>query len=572
MTEESDCAAVHTSAIALSVLLLAPAAADAATTRTERAVRTPAPDARIVKESHVRLYAPMPESSPEHSEACDWISYLRFRHADGPRRSPRADAVVTLMPGIFAGAGSFDQVARNTIRRAAKRGRHFEVWGLERRSNCLEDHRGVRAGVETGDPRVSFGYYYDGREVEGKKFPGFADEERAAFLRDVGLAQTVEDWHTIITREIPLQRTRKRKLVCGGHSLGGPLTAALASWDFDGDPETTKDAGYNQCAAFVGLDTTVSVDGSSGGGSGVGILTGATSQSGASPYVNAPPLTPETLQAPALIAVTALQKPTEETIVTQLTPRTPEWDVTERVLFARNPQEAATGSPSIRDYRVTNAAALAAIFDDNSSGVSIFRTSLGLFTGGPLVDKTFPAHDPTLAAPEEAHGPLYGWQTHRQVGANGSPLELNDDGVPYTSRDSEVTNMREFARVVYQFPANFIEQYFPTRLVTDFAAMTGGDRSGDLENLRHDGPSMRPILLVQAGDSDNNEAPDEGPTQTGEKPNDKPASREAILPGYNHIDVSTAAWVQNDGRPEGSSQELARFLKKVTPKPKRRRR
>ncbi len=179
----------------------------------------------------------------------------------------------------------------------------------------------------------------------------------------------------------------------------------------------------------------------------------------------------------------------------------------------------------MRDFRVTNASALAAIFDDNSSGISIFRTSLGLYTGGPLVDKSFPAHDPTLAAPEEPHGPLYRWQTHPHVGANGAQLELNDEGVPYTSRDSEVTNMREFARVVYQFPANFIEQYFPTRLVTDFAAMTAGDRSGDLENLRHDGPSMRPILLVQAGDSDNNDAPGRGPDADGRE-----AQRQAAEP------------------------------------------
>jgi hypothetical protein len=563
MTEESDCAAVHTSAIALSVLLLAPAAADAATTRTERAVRTPAPDARIVKESHVRLYAPMPESSPEHSEACDWISYLRFRHADGPRRSPRADAVLTLMPGIFAGAGSFDQVARHTIRRAAKRRRHVEVWGLERRSNCLEDHRGVRAGVKTGDPRVSFGYYFEGREVDGHTFPGFADEQEAAFLRDVGLKQTIEDWHTIITREVRSRRKRQRKLICGGHSLGGPLTAALASWDFDGDPETDRDAGYNQCAAFVGLDTTVSLEGGEGGGSGVGLLTGAAAQSGASPFVNAPPLTPETLLAPALIGVTAFQKPNEETITTQLIPRDPEWELTQRLLFSRNPQDFATGSPSVRDFRVTNASALAAIFDDNSSPISIFRASVGMYTGGPLVDKSFPAHDPTLAAPDEPHGPLYHWQNYSRVGASGAELELNDEGDPYTSRDSEVTNVRQLARSLYQFPANFIETYFPTRLVTDFAAMTAGDRSGDLENLRHNGSSMKPILLVQAGDSDGNDSPDEGPTQAGEKPNDKALSREAILPGYNHLDVATAAWRQNDRRKEGSSKELARFMLKV---------
>jgi hypothetical protein len=557
---------VRGAALALLALLAVPAVAGAAApTRIERAVRTPAPDAKVVKESAVRLHAPLPQSAPEHPEACDWVSYLRFRHVDGPRRSSRADAVLTLMPGIFAGGGSFDQVARHTVRRAAKRGRHVEVWGIDRRSNCLEDHRGVRAGVKTGDPRVSFGYYFEGREVNGHTFPGFADEQRAAFLNDVGLKQTIEDWHTVITQGMPSRRKRQRKLICGGHSLGGPLTAALASWDFDGDPETNKDAGYNQCAAFVGLDTTVSLDRTSEGGTGAGVtlITNATSSSGASPFVNVPPLTPETLLAPALIGVTAFQKPNEETITTQLIPRDPDWELTQRLLFSRNPQDFATGSPSVRDFRVTNASALAAIFDDNSSPISIFRASVGMYTGAPLVDKTFPAPDPTLAAPEEPQGPLYHWQNYSRVGANGAELEPNDEGDPYTSRDSEVTNVRQLGRSLYQFPVNLIESYFPTRLVTDFAAMTAGDRSGDLENLRWNGPSMKPILLVQAGDSDGNDAPDEGPTQTGEKPNDKDLSREAILPGYNHLDVATAAWRQNDGRKEGSSKELARFMLKV---------
>ena len=39
-----------------------------------------------------------------------------------------------------------------------------------------------------------------------------------------------------------------------------------------------------------------------------------------------------------------------------------------------------------------------------------------------------------------------------------------------TLRDSEVTDVRQLGRSLYQFPVNFIESYFPTRLVTDFAA------------------------------------------------------------------------------------------------------
>ena len=38
----------------------------------------------------------------------------------------------------------------------------------------------------------------------------------------------------------------------------------------------------------------------------------------------------------------------------------------------------------------------------------------------------------TLTAPDEPHGPLYGWQNYDKVGLNGAPLELNDEGDPYT--------------------------------------------------------------------------------------------------------------------------------------------
>ncbi len=74
----------------------------------------------------------------------------------------------------------------------------------------------------------------------------------------------------------------------------------------------------------------------------------------------------------------------------------------------------------------------------------------------------------------------------------------------------------------------------------------------------------KPGLLIQAGDSDNNSAPDEGPPALGdEPPNEMPLSRELIVPGYNHLDVATAAWRQNDGRPEPTSRALTHFALKA---------
>jgi len=277
--------------------------------------------------------------------------------------------------------------------------------------------------------------------------------------------------------------------------------------------------------------------------------------------VNAPPLTPETFQIPPVFGVGAFFDRRQTYLLREL-PHTQNIDLSQRLLFSRDAVAFATGNPSIRDFTLTNEVTLAGIFDDNSSSVSILRSSLGILTGGPLVDKRFPVHDPTLALPEDPKNPLYSWVGHRGVGSR-APVPPNDEGDPYTSRESEVSDLRQFARSTFEAPANFIEQYFPTRILTDIVAAAGGDRSGGLEALRHDGPSLRPALLIQAADSDDNDAPDEGRPEKGEPPNEMELSREWILPGYNHLDVTTAAWRQNDRRPEPSSAALFRFTRQA---------
>jgi hypothetical protein len=560
-------------AVTAAVVLLGSAGPASAADRTEQPVASFAPDAKLVRESYVRLRDPLPAGSPAHPEACDWISYLRWRDAKGPKKATKADAITVLMPGFLGGAKDFDSLARNAIRDAAKRKRHIEVWGLDRRANCLEDHHGVQAAVRARSIDPAFDYYYEGKEVEGQKFAGFKSAQDARFLDDFGLERTVRDWYAILTREVPNQATRKQKVICGGHSLGGPLTGAFASWDFDGNEQTTDDAGYNQCAGFVGLDTTVDIDGSSGGpGDGPGPRN-LVAQSGAAPFVNAPPLTPGTMELPSVAAVGSYFHPDEESTFNRQIPATPEYEVTLRALYSRNAVNFATGQPSIRDFRLTGAAIFAGIFDDNSAGLSILRASLGTITGGEVADKNFPAPSPFLAIPIEPNGPLYRWVAYDKIAADGSPIPLNDEGEPYNTRDGEVTDVQAFARTYFEAPADFIEQYFPTRILTDVVAAEGGDRSDELGNLRHDGPAMRPILLLQAGDSDDNEPSDAGPAYvTGEKPNDKPLSREIVLPGYNHLDVVAAARQQSDGHIEGSSSRLALFVMKVVPRPPKRKR
>ena len=100
----------------VAAAVLATPAASLGADRTEQRVTSAAPDARQVTESYVRVKAPLPASAGAHPEACDWVSYLRFRNAGGPRNPSDADAVITAMPGFLSGAGPFDQLARNFVR------------------------------------------------------------------------------------------------------------------------------------------------------------------------------------------------------------------------------------------------------------------------------------------------------------------------------------------------------------------------------------------------------------------------------------------------------------------------
>jgi hypothetical protein len=545
-------------AAALAALAIAPAVAAAAPKPgklVEKRVHSVAPHHRQVRESLVRVYDPLPANVGAHPATCDWIQYLRFRSARGPQEAKHADLIYTIMPGFLGGAGSFDQVARNTVRAAALRGSQVEYWSLDRRANCLEDHRGIRAAARAEDASIAYDYYWRNKPVNGKAFAGFVSPEDAAFLQHFGIQRTMEDWYTVLRTGIPGQPRRRHKVICGGHSLGGPLTAIFSSWDFDGDPATKRDAGYKQCAGLVGLDTTLDTSGGMGGAGGGGEIGDLVAASGAAPYINAPPLTPETIEVPAVFGLGAFFEPQGTDLIPEL-PHSTNIDFSQRALFSKDAAQFASDSPSIRDFTLTNETTLAGVFDDNSDPISILRSSLGQVVGGPLADKNFPAPSGGfLALPEDPATPLYSWERYRTVGSPGHPVELNDSGEPYTTREGEVSDLTQFARALFEAPADFTEQYFPTRIMADLApAMSGG-----FEEMRYDGPSLRPALLVQAGDSDDNSPSDEGAPIKGTAPNDLELSRERILPGYNHLDVATAAWRQNDGRPEPTSKLLAKF-------------
>ncbi|MBP5933276.1 hypothetical protein [Streptomyces scabiei] len=554
-------------AVLLAVGALTAAAPDArgAQTRTETAVASAGP-VRGVTETMVRVRAPLPASFGARPAACDWLSYLRYRSSGGPAASADADRILVAQPGILEGAGAFDSVARNTVARAAAQGRHIEFWALDRRSNCLED----RTGVASGDQRTAVDYYYRDKPVAGRTFDGFLGNGGLGWMARLGVERTVRDQYDLLTAELPDQEVRARKVLCGGHSLGGVVTGYFATADFDGDPTTTADAGHRQCAGYFALDTTVStslgdLSGSIPDDTGlpdVGLGHGAVQaglDSGLLPRSLSAPvlLNPETMTLLAIAAMGALQDPDGEATLPDQLPRTANIDLTNRFLFSEDTPTFLSGTPAVRDFRLSNEAVLGALMDDHSVPLAFLQSSVGFFDGGPVVDKNFPAANgsgaqPALfgreykAIPDRPGGPLYTWRNYDRVGDADDPGYRSADGTPFTDAGKEVTDIQELARSMARQPLDFTEQYFPTKLVTDLQLAD----SPQVKRLvvHPDGLTAHPTLTVLAGD--------------GLLAGRVPAGLDPVIAdGYQHLDVLTAAPTQNDGRPEPVSTSLTEFAR-----------
>lgn len=534
--------------------------------RTEAPVVSSNPAVAGVTETVVRVKAPLPASFGARPAACDWLSYLRYRSSAGPAKSADADRILVAQPGILEGAGAFDSVARNTVARAAERGPHIEFWALDRRSNCMEDH----TGIDSGDQHTAVDYYYRGKQVAGRTFAGFAGNDKLGWMAKFGVEQTVRDQYTLLTAELPDQGVRERKVLCGGHSLGGVITGYFAVADFDGDPATTADAGHRQCAGYFALDTTVSTSLADLSGSipddtnlpdiglGYGVVQ-AGLDSGLLPRSLSAPvlLNAETMTLLAIAGVGAIRDPGGEADLPSYLPANVNIEATNRFLFAKDAAAFLTGSPAVKDFRLTNETVLGALMDDNSVPLAFLQSSVGFFDGGPIADKSFPVanggeEQPGLfgiaykAIPDRPHGPLYTWRNYDRVGDPDDPGHRSADGTPFTGAGKEVTDIQELARSLAQQPLDFTEQYFPTKLITDLELAT----SPQVKRLivHPEGLTANPTLTVLAGDG----------LLAGRVPTDL---HPVVADGYQHLDVLTAAPLQNNGRPEPVSTSLTEFAR-----------
>ncbi|UGT41508.1 hypothetical protein LTV02_37210 [Nocardia yamanashiensis] len=526
--------------------------------------------------SYVSLALPLPAGAPAHPASCDRVGFLRYRAVDGPAASADADRVVIQQQGLHGGSVNSDSVAFNTVHSALAMGQRIEYWALARRSTCLDETLGFDYALRTGNYLDAVDYYFNGMPIDGVRFAGFKASNELGVLDYMGLERVVRDQYEVMLHEIPEQAVRQRKFVCTGISLGGLVTGFFSDWEFDGRP------GADQCAAFAAQDSMVSSDPvalqntpflSAVTNAIVSPLdsllqTGFRADVLPRTFGSAPGLGTRAFVLLRLAGLAAHLDPDGESRLLAHLPHDADIDGTLNTFFAPTwaawVTDGADGSGTIRDFRFTNTALLGVLIDNNSSNFSLFQQGLGALDGGPVQDKSFPnpgelTQLPLLgnflritAGPQRRVAPtdrtvLYTWRNYDDV-----------MGVPYTSPNHEVADIRDVARQLGTgYPSAYWETYFPLRLVIDIGAGYGGTRTGDLAALRYHGMSrLKPNFVAWAGDSP-------VPPATGTFFPTPALARVVTLPGYNHIDTIGAAATQNDGQPDPSGWQLALFLRSL---------
>lgn len=148
-----------------------------------------------------------------------------------------AKNVLVLVPGTSASAAYFEPIARDIV--AQNPG--WQVWAVERRENLLEDHSVLdeaKAGRAT--PTELFEYYlgFITDPTIATHFHFIPDAD-VAYAKEWGMQVAVEDLHRVVRAAKQLGG----KVVLGGHSLGGSITTAYATWGFGGTPGARDLAG-----------------------------------------------------------------------------------------------------------------------------------------------------------------------------------------------------------------------------------------------------------------------------------------------------------------------------------------
>jgi pimeloyl-ACP methyl ester carboxylesterase len=153
-----------------------------------------------------------------------------------------AKNVLVLEPGTSAGSTYFVPLARWIVSKLAG----WQVWSVERRENLLEDQSELNQFKAHKVSSTQLYDYYLGYLKNPSISPHFQmiPTSSVEFAKDWGMNVAVQDLHDVIAAA----RRLGGKVVLGGHSLGGSVVTAYATWDFNGRP------GADDLAGLVYID------------------------------------------------------------------------------------------------------------------------------------------------------------------------------------------------------------------------------------------------------------------------------------------------------------------------------
>ncbi len=359
---------------------------------------------------------------------------VRYRQDVEPAIEPRA--ILIGMPGFLGGGPSYEGLARDMVLRGAASGEALEVWMIDRRSNQLEDLRGMHAAEAADDPEIANGYYFGSDTVGGQAFDGFLPQDELLFESEWGLATHVEDLHAVVSLIDEAQRRGHVFLL--GHSLGAMFAELYAAWRFEDGSRP-----IDELAGIVLLDgllapTPITESEYENGAEGLIPSPGLNAVRTTEPFTELPLLGVGVVARAEIMAMRTLLAPDEVRVDGSR-------DRTLGLLMGLSPAAVPA---------LSNAAAFSLPFDDEFSALGFLKTKLGTLVGGPIETYT------SLLAMAESRRP-------------------SDPDVTYTWEDNELTSVEVFAEAFSHGATNYAEWYFPSRLRLDINAAGGANLAED---------------------------------------------------------------------------------------------
>ncbi|HSD24955.1 MAG TPA: hypothetical protein VLB79_11585 [Solirubrobacterales bacterium] len=143
---------------------------------------------------------------------------------------PKAKNVLVLNPGTSAGGGYFQPLARTIVKTLPD----WQVWSVERRENFLEDQSELnllkQGKVSAQDTFNYYLGYLSNPSITSHLHP--VPDSQVPFAREWGMNTEINDLRVVVKAAA----RKGRNVAMGGHSLGGSIATAYATWDFNGRP------------------------------------------------------------------------------------------------------------------------------------------------------------------------------------------------------------------------------------------------------------------------------------------------------------------------------------------------